>query len=235
MHAQEIVTLGPAATEAGFYADKNIFPCRWRTKKRNIRITAIKDAEVERTTRALSRALDKYPAELLEKNLKKVYALATMSFYGLEYGGTYHKGKVYITNNGVENGYTDTFIEGTFHHEFSSILLKRYKRFFDKKAWIASNPDDFEYGDGGLAALHTSNTSLQLDSALCNAGFLNQYSMASVEEDFNCFAESLFVSDEGFWDAWKANEAVKKKTDIIIRFYQHLSPIFTLEHFQQQP
>jgi hypothetical protein len=113
------------------------------------------------------------------------------------------------------------------------VLLKRHSRYFDKKAWLAINVGGLEYGTGGLAALQTGNTSLELDSTLYVHGFLNKYSMASVEEDFNCYAEFLFLPDQGFWQAWEESDAVRKKTDIIIQFYHQLDPIFTLDYFRK--
>jgi hypothetical protein len=157
-----------------------------------------------------------------------------MSFFGLEYGGTYHKKKVYITNDGVEKGYSNEYIEGTFHHEFSSILLIRNRKYFDMKAWHAANPADFEYGDGGLAALQTANASLQLDTTLFDKGFLNLYSMASEEEDFNCYAEYLFLSDDGFWAAWEHHKSIRRKTEVIISFLEQLDPQYTLEYFKEE-
>lgn len=153
-------------------------------------------------------------------------------FFGLEYGGTYHKRSLYITDNGIEKGYTDAYIEGTIHHEFSSIILKRYSKLFDEDAWIAANPVGFTYGDGGVEALKTEFTSLKLDSSLYIKGFLNEYSLASIEEDFNCYAEFLFISDKEFWLAWRQSEAVRVKTEILIKLYQQIDPVFTLEYFR---
>ncbi|MEJ2006307.1 MAG: hypothetical protein P8X57_15395, partial [Cyclobacteriaceae bacterium] len=133
---------------------------------------------------------------------------------------------------GEDKGYTDKFIEGTFHHEFSSILLKRHTRHFDRKAWRAANPPEFSYGKGGIEALKTENTSLELDSNLFASGFLNRYSLASVEEDINCYTEYLFVGDEDFWRAWEKSEAIKKKTAIIIDFFHQLDQHYSLEYFQ---
>ena len=230
--AQNNTLAGPAGTEVCYQIDKKIFPCKWRNNRTRPEFTSI-DAEVIPGTQAiLNKALDKYPENVLRKNLKRIYVLKTMFFFGLEYGGTYYKRNAYVTNNGIANGYSGPYIEGTFHHEFSSILLKRHKKDFEKKAWLAANPLDFSYGKGGVAALSTEKTSLRLDSALFADGFLNEYSLASVEEDFNCYAEFIFLGNAGFWDAWEGNDAIRRKTEILISFYQCIDPIFILEYFR---
>lgn len=213
-------------------ASTKVFPCKWRKKKTNATISPVSTDEIERSNEALLNALVKYPEYLLDEFLDGIYVFRTMSFFGLEYGGTYYKKNVFITNDGIDKGYTRAFIEGTFHHEFSSILLKRNRKFFDRQAWHEANPDDFKYGDGGIAALQTANASLKLDSTLFDMGFLNQYSLASEEEDFNCYAEYIFLSDAGFWMAWKNNEAVREKAAVIIAFFGRLDPQYTLEYFK---
>ena len=230
--AQDNTLAGPAGTSIYYQVDKKIFPCKWRNNRTRPEFSSIDAKDIPGMQAILNTALDKYPENVLRKNLKRIYVLKTMFFFGLEFGGTYYKRKVYITNNGIENGYTDEYIEGTFHHEFSSVLLKRHKRYIDKKAWSIANPPGFEYGDGGLEALRTEKTSIKLDSTLFANGFLNEYSLASFEEDFNCYAEFIFLSDAGFWEAWGNNEAIQKKTAILIRFYQRFDPIYTLEYFR---
>lgn len=236
IEAQEENTflLGGDPTIVVYPTSTKVFPCKWRKKKTNPRIQSIHPDEIERTNEALTKALDKYPEHILHKYLQQVFVFRSMAFFGLEYGGTYHKKKVYITNNGVEKGYSNEYIEGTLHHEFSSILLKHNRKYFNKKAWHAANPADFEYGDGGLAALQTASASLKLDTSLFEKGFLNQYSMASVEEDFNCYMEYLFLSDDGFWAAWQHYEPIRKKTDVIISFLQQLDSQYNLEYFRKE-
>lgn len=231
-NAQEVYTLGPAATKVIYPSDTRIFPCKWRKKKTAPAISEINLSEIYRTNQALEIGLNKYPVKILEKNLKKIYVVSTMRFFYLDYGGTYFRKNVYLTNNGIENGYTQAYIEGTFHHEFSSVLLKRYKRHFDDKAWHKANPNGFAYGKGGIEALKTENASVELDSNLFHLGFLSRYSLASFEEDFNCYSEYLFLSDHAFWKAWEEHEAIREKTNLVIAFLSSLNPVFNLGYFK---
>ena len=230
--AQEIVKAEHSHTNICFAADKKIFPRSWRNDITAPHAKALNQEIRPHLISIINIALNKYPEKVTRKNLKTVYILRTMTFFGLDFGGTYHKKKVYLTSNGIKYGYTDQYIEGTFHHEFSSILLKRHSKHFDKDAWHAVNPPDFSYGDGGVAALKTSNTNLEFDSCLYQSGFLNEYSLASLEEDYNCYAEFLFLSTPEFWEAWELSPAVRRKTALLIEFYHRLDPVFTLEYFK---
>lgn len=230
--SQEYSNRGPAGTKIYFNSDKKIFPRSWRNKSINPMATPVSYSEQGRLLDITQKSLDKYPDKVIRSNLKEIYILKTLMFFGLEYGGTYHKRKLYFTDNGIEKGYTDEYIEGTIHHEFSSIILKRNNNYFDEAAWLAANPIGFVYGEGGVEALKSENTSLELDSSLYIQGFLNEYSLASLEEDFNCFAEYIFISGEEFWQAWEQSEAIRKKTEILISFYNRIDPFFTLEYLK---
>jgi hypothetical protein len=230
--AQDNQKAGPAGTRVMYKTSQKSFPCKWRKKRVNPEFTELPQEEIERTQLILDSALHKYPAKLLQDNLKKIHVLKTLRFFGLDYGGTYYKRDVYISNNGLENGYTGDFLEGTFHHEFSSVLLKRHSTRSNKQSWMHANPKDFSYGNGGIEALRTNETGLHLDPILFEKGFLNQYSLASFEEDWNCFAEYIFMNDPGFWQAWEENEAIREKAAILIGFYNSLDPVFTLEYFK---
>jgi hypothetical protein len=232
LNAQEFSNAGPDATPVEYKAAKRNFPCKWRKKHVNPEYTELADEERLRTHLILDTALYKYPAKLLDDNLKKIYVFKTLRFFGLDYGGTYYKKEVYISNNGIQNGFTSAYLEGTFHHEFSSILLKRHATRSHKQSWMQSNPEGFSYGKGGVEALRSNETGLHLEDSLFGQGFLNEYSLASFEEDWNCYAEYIFVNDPGFWQAWEEYEAIREKTAILIGFYNALDPVFTLEYFK---
>lgn len=226
--------VGEAFTVVSFQADKKIFPCKWRKKKTDTRVTQVLPIDRLRTLGSLQKAVDKYPAWVIKKHLKIIYVVGTLTFNDVEYGGTYYKNRIYIANDGLDKGFTNEYIEGRFHHEFSSILLKKQSDLFNVEAWIAANPADFEYGNGGIEALENNHASLTLDPNLYSKGFLNEYSMASYEEDFNCIAEYIFMKHPGFWQAWEASEIIRRKTDLLIEFYYQIDPVFTLDYFHPQ-
>ena len=155
--------------------------------------------------------------------------LKVIQFYGQKYGGTNSSDRVYISNIGIAYGYNDRYLEKSFHHEFSSVLLRKYPRYFNKKAW--KNLSKLPYDLGGVNALKQGKDSQTIDSSFNINGFLYQYATSVIENDFDSFAENLFSPAAGFWEAVEKYPLLKKKADIIIGFYNHLNKIFTKQYF----
>ena len=98
-------------------------------------------------------------------------------------------------------GYTELYLEQTFHHEFSSILYRNHPSFFDEAGWKNANISGFDYNDpeAGVGAIRNNQSSQDLDTALCKKGFLTQYSVSGMENDINTFAQNIFSPSENFW------------------------------------
>ena len=75
---------GPADSKVFYNVDTKIFPCKWRNKKTDPQINLLPTDEIPRMQEVIGNALGKYPVELLHKNLKGIYVLKTMFFFGLE-------------------------------------------------------------------------------------------------------------------------------------------------------
>jgi hypothetical protein len=121
-----------------------IFPDSWREAPINAEGENMSESEIKRTKAILAKALVKYPQQVLQENLHSIYLLRSMKFYNLGYGGTNSTDALYLTSDGVANGYTDRYLEQTFHHEFSSILYRNYPELLDTVAWINANLEEFE-------------------------------------------------------------------------------------------
>jgi hypothetical protein len=217
-----------------FRFHRNIFPATWTAAPINGTGTSLARGEQERTRTVIRRSIAKYPPEIIKLNLVTVYVLKNMSFYGVGYGGTNSNDVVFLTNNGEELGYTDNYIEQTFHHEFSSILYRNYPLWLDAVAWNQVNPPDFNYRDpeNGVGAIRNNESSQELDTVLCRHGFLTQYAMSGMENDINTIAQNLFRPSPGFWAAVDQYPAIREKTKILIRFYYRLHPRFTENYFR---
>lgn len=220
--------------EIEFDVSPKMFPKHWYTKEINARAVSLSIREYERVTKILNRAMSKYPEHVLKENLTKIYAFNNLNFYGLSYGGTFSvSGKaVYITDDTVINE-KDPFIESFFHHEFSSILLRKHPCYVSKKAWKSNNPHAFHYGKGGREAIRSGNSSMVFDSVLNQEGFLNKYSQSSLEEDMNVFSQNLFSGGEAFWTIVDRYDKIKAKTMLIIGFFHKIDPVFTEEFFRK--
>lgn len=216
-----------------FIEEPNMFPESWYGGETNGKGVSLDTSEYTRSEKSMLKALEKYPVSVITKNLEKIYVLKSIEFFGQTYGGTNSNGVVYVGNKGADMGYTDDYLEQTFHHEFSSVLLRKYPAFFNEPGWKAANSADFSYGQGGIDALISGKSNLSIDSTLNEQGVLCQYGQASVEEDFNTFAEHLFLPTDNFWGLCTKYSRLNRKAQLMIRFYKKLSPLFSQAYFEQ--
>ncbi len=212
-----------------FTVNENTFPESWKTEEIDAKGVALDDSEKKRSIELIKKALAKYPSKMLMQNLKKIVVLKSIAFYGLEFGGTNSSDVVYVTNDGIANGYTDDYVEQVVHHEFSSILLRNFPELFNDAAWRKINGK--AYGTGGVDALRNGVSSEVYDENLMKMGFLDEYSTSDLEEDFNTFAQNIFHSDEEFWSYCDKYPDINSKLNLIVEFYGKLSPEFTKEYF----
>jgi len=219
-----------------FNYEDHIYPESWRVFPINGEGESLDRIEQNRSIEVVRRAFAKYPRETLRQNLKTVCILKSMNFYGVGYGGTNSDEVVYITNNSAVMGYSDYYIEQTFHHEFSSILYRNYPLLFDSSGWAKTNPPGFDYKDpeNGVGAIRNNESSQELDTSFCSLGFLTQYALSGLENDINTLAQNLFLPSDGFWKIVDSYPAIAKKTRILISFYHAIHPKFTEDFFRRQ-
>ncbi|WP_298511296.1 hypothetical protein [uncultured Kordia sp.] len=208
---------------------EDTFPVSWTTAEIAAKGISLDSTEIKRSLKIVKAALDKYPNNVITKNLKRVYILKSIEFYGEKFGGTNSSDTVYIANNGNDLGYSDAYLEKSFHHEFSSILLRNYPFYMKKDRWIASNK--ITYGDGGVTALKEDKSNQDFNSLLHAKGFLHQYATSSFENDFNSFAENLFLPSENFYATVELFPQLKNKLWIIRNFYGAIDKAFTKKYF----
>lgn len=218
-----------------FDYSKAIFPESWQSAPINAEAQPISVREVRRCKEVMSKAIAKYPLAALSKHLKAVYFLRSMKFYDVGYGGTNSTDILYLTNNGSSLGYTNHYIEQTFHHEYSSILYRKFPRYLDEAGWKNANFPGFDYNDpeNGVGAIRNNQSSQDLDTALCAKGFLTQYSMSGMENDLNTFAQNLFSPSKGFWELVDTYPRINKKAKLLIEFYYKIDPLFTEDYFRK--
>ena len=213
----------------------SIFPSSWQVAPINARAENMPRSEIMRTKAVITDALNKYPLSLLKQELTGVYFVRTMRFYDVAYGGTNSENSVYISNDGVKMGYTANYIEQTFHHEFSSILLRNHPSFLDTSEWKKANIPGFDYNDpeNGVGSIRKNQSSQDLDTVLTQQGFLTQYSLSSLENDINTVAQNIFCPSPDFWLITEKYPRVKRKVKLLITFYNRINPIFTEEYFKK--
>ena len=210
-------------------AGPEIFPQSWLSPAVNAQATLLDEAQHERFQKLVSRALAKYPPPVLRTHLQRVYVVGRLAYSGVPTGGTNSRNAVYLANS-VKT--SDAVLEGIFHAEFSSILLRNLHQNLDSKRWQEINPPDFHYLGSGVQAIKQQKASRQMDANLQNAGFLHAYAQASLEEDFNSIAWRLLMGDGALWRAADQFPKVKEKTELVIAFYGRLDAQFTRAWFE---
>ncbi len=215
----------------GFAPTVDAFPPAWSRPDVNAQAEPLDGAEVVRSRVLVQRAMAAYPGPVIAENLRRVFVFRTLTFYGLAYGGTNSNDTVYLTNQGPERGYTERYIIGSFHHEFSSILFRNYARHLDRRAWKAANRPGFAYGDGGAAALKAGRASTAYEPRFMADGFMCEYATASLEEDFNTLAEAVFMSGPELRARLDDYPRLRRKAILLGRFYVAVDPGFAAGPF----
>lgn len=211
------------------------FPSSWIPAPTNAAGESIKNKEIHRSKIVMEKALAKYPLAVLKANLRNIYFLRTMSFFGVGYGGTNSTDALYFTNDGIDNGYTDFYLEQNLHHEFSSILFRNFPEYLDTTSWKAANIEGFDYNDpeAGVGAIRKNQSSQDLDTALAKKGFLTQYAYSSLENDVNTLAQNLFMPDPEFWNFVNNYPRIRTKVNLLINFYSKLDASLNEEYFRK--
>lgn len=230
--AQEENVFADYKVEIKFSCDSSTFPSTWMDKEINAKGTNLDSNEIVRGKKIIAKALLKYPVELVKSNLRKIYILKSLEFYGVPYGGTNSISCIYLSNKGIQEGYTDFWIEQNFHAEFSSIFLRNYSFLFDKTKWISNNDPDIKYGNSGVDAIKNGKAITSFDMELNKKGILSLYATASIEEDFNSYAENLFLSSLGFWEITNVHHKVKEKMMQVVDFYNSINKNFNFNYFE---
>jgi hypothetical protein len=196
-------------------------------------VVSIEPTEIERSVRLIKQAMAKYPVAVLKKHLKKVYIAKDITVDNYSYGGTYAGDTLYLANAGTDQGFDDAYLEQTFHHEFSSVLMSAKPARFSERRWRKLNPPGFKYI--GYDRVWSNDPSVTVEPApgMFVKGFWSTYATVSVEEDFNTMAENVFAGGPMFWDACAKNPRLAAKMKETVRFYGMLDVSFTEWRFRQ--
>ena len=222
-----------------FDSYENIFPDSWREAPYFCKADKVNEREIGRARRIILKAFSKYPSQIIQESIKKVYIVKNLFiFKNVPVGGTSSKDCIYIA---INTG-SDEQLERIFHHEFSTLLLNKHFIYFDKKSWSLINPVEFNYlgvnswdkskEDGGIKAIRSNRSSQNYgDIANFESGFLNQYSKSSIENDFNEFASVLFMNYSELQEPLKKYRRLSEKRSLVIKFYHEISNEMTEQYF----
>jgi hypothetical protein len=183
-----------------------------------------------RYPKILEEAFAKYPAHVINKYLSAIHFAGVIELRGFYFGGTVDSTRriVYFVDDGTQSGQEAV---GTFHHEFSSLLLARHGLFLNP--WLEQHPEGLRYksqmydNDEDVYA----DTSLEGTESDYEDGFMNSYGQTNFDNDFNEYAAMVFTYPEKFKQIMDQYPRVRCKFLVFLDFYRKIDPIFTEAYF----
>ncbi len=173
-----------------------------------------------------------YPEDFLTNNLSRIYIVDEVNEDQIAIGG-----KSDATHKCIYMQYKDSSDYNRYqfnkfmHHEVSHILLRNHWKNFERRKWKRSSV--CRCGNDGFIAIKKGADSTVLNDSLCKLGFLHQYAMSAVVEDFASFAENIFMNNAEFWNLAQNYPYIRRKTELFIQFYETLDPTFTEAYFKK--
>ncbi len=242
--------LEPTPFTIDFPTTAGFMPQSWIEEPISAEIEPLDDSLQAEAEAIILDALKKYPKTLTQEFLSGVSLVGALRFYDVGYGGTYMANGKRIILVFREN-FNKTGFEQRFHHEFSSILLKKNKDRFEADRWEAANAPGFEYRAKGVIEEQSGDRSeatrvlaeeqrktggsgsglLDLNTDLMEQGFLTFYNRVSIEQDLNETAAHLFTNPS-LWTYAAAYPRIDHKVDVLIDFYRSLDPTLDRLYFR---
>lgn len=248
-----VVPEGPSSKPGliRFPEDNRFLPADWIAEPISAATTPVEIASREKARGIIEEALAKYPAPVLERFLSGVYLVGSLDFYNVSYGGTYmaNARRVVLV---YKPSFNERGFEQRFHHEFSSLLLKKNESRFEESRWLSANEPTFVYRAPGIIEEQSGEKSeatrvleaeqkrtggsgsslLRIEAELMEKGFLTAYNQVSLEQDLNETAAHLFTNPD-IWDYCRQYPRVDQKIDVLIDFYRELDSSFDRLYFRQ--
>ena len=191
-----------------------------------VKISPLKEGQFFNYLSVLQKALAKYPQSLIRNTLTDVYIGGPYTENDAIIVGMYERTKLFLFYNHKEGNNAPLFLEQTFHHEFSSILIQRYD--FPAFDWLKLNPKDFSYiiNPKKIDEYMNSVGTYAADKAMLEQGVISAYGMVNAENDINTYAELIFTQPDKMKQYINTYPVIAKKYQMIKKFYLSLSPQF---------
>lgn len=176
--------------------------------------------------KGIQEALSKYPSALLKKHLSAVFISGVIKNYGAQGAGTYAYSWIYVSATPEFDSLGSIFYSETLNHELSSMFLKNSA--FPTIRWSELNSPNFNYLKNHIDVLQASSAENRRDLSEAyswhQAGFVHDYGMASLENDFNTYAELAMTHPQRLKELAQEYPKIQAKTHILVEFYSSLAP-----------
>lgn len=191
------------------YASKEDIAPVWRGAGAPVLIPL---AQVERTLDDVEKFLSSVPKALTKNCLESIYLFGKLNSGGAAWGKTMSL----LVNR------PDPQTSATLFHEFSHLLQNAYP--VDKKSWEAQLPEGFKYGMAKGNPFH-------FDEKLRADGFIIQYSMTNMHEEFAVLSDYVLVRKEETKDLMESYPAIKRKVELLIGYYKSIGPEYDFSFY----
>lgn len=165
--------------------------------------------------------LNRYPKQLIKRNIRGIYLLNDLFCNHIPYGGTVSEKGIYVE---VYKHTDNNWLSNALHHEFSSMLI-RYNT-FDMRKFVEISGYDAYRSDTEQDCLRFSNCRSNADTRLYENGFLDHYALTSHENDINVYAEYMFVHERQLKELASRYPLIDKKYLFLKDFYRYLGVKF---------
>lgn len=171
-------------------------------------------------------ALKKYPTALIQKYLKAVFISGIIKIFNVQGSGTYLHSWVYVSAIPEYEPLGPQVYEKTFHHELSSLLLNGAD--FPADQWSRTYEVTFKYLERQIDIINAAAIESRHDPKNApswhQAGFVHDYGMVSMENDFNMYVELAMTHPQRLKELAQEYLKIKAKTQILVGFYTRLAP-----------
>jgi len=213
---------------------RNMFPDEWADPASPTSATAPAPELVPFAVEGIKRALRKYPAAFLKKNLSRVYVVNNLLVDGQPSGGVNapEMKTIYVDLDNLESSEVAAWSEETIHHEFAHLLADNHPRSISMKSWSTLNIPGFTYGSGGTDAIRLGKDGDEITDEYLSQGFVEEYSKSDPSEDFATLCERMFSGDREVQRAFMRFPLLRRKEYRVIAFYHSLDHSFTESYFK---
>lgn len=170
-------------------------------------------------------ALRRYPPALVKRYLSAVFVVGRIRILDVDGAATFSKSGIYLAAPRWDGLGTLSY-ELSVHHEFSTLLF--YGARFPVTDWYLVNPMDFKYLDKYEDIIRAADLKSRKQSKTASecyvAGFVSDYGMSSMANDFGTYAEMALGEPAKLKLLASKYSLIRRKKDLLVKFYTGLAP-----------
>lgn len=162
----------------------------------------------------------RYDKSFIKEKIKSLNLFNRIIFRGSRAGGFHHSGHVWLTIGNYPEEKIPIIYQEILHHEFSSIIYKQPSLFDKTLIWKKISPG-YEYSLQFLKkCLDNINFGNASNDEILYKGYLLNYSTTDDENDFNVYAEHVFMHPDLLKIYYQKYPLVAKKARLFKQMYR---------------